>query len=264
MIIDLSANNAHPVDYGAVAKAGIEAAIIKATEGTGYSNPFFGADISGFAGVGIPTIAYHFASFGDVQAEVAWFKKVAGAKARVLDSETSTDAVWQQTFLDSLDLPPNERVDYGSASFLPRTVTALLWVASYGKDPGWGDFWQYTSAGTIPGIDGPVDVSKWTGSQADFESLFGITPPSPQPPAQESVYMIPTNCPDHGSVSAQIREWWGDRRSDPVTQFWLDALWYAWHVPVANGGLQGNPDLLLAHITDTAGVHLRPQYAGAV
>lgn len=181
MILDLSSNNPHPIDYAAVRAAGVTGVIVKATEGTTYINPFYGQDVAGFQAVGVPVIAYHFASFGDVTAEVTHFKSVAGPLAKVLDSETSTDEVWQWDFLGALGLSLDERMNYGSSSTLSKTVPALLWVADYDAQPGWGECWQFTNTGTVAGVNGAVDLSEWTGSQADFDTLFAIVPP-PTPP----------------------------------------------------------------------------------
>jgi len=184
MIVDLSSDDAHPIDYAAAKAAGVTGVFVKATEGMGYTNPYFHEDVAGFQAVGVPVLGYHFASFGDVNAEVAHFKSVAGPLARVLDSETSTDANWQNAFLSALGLWPTQRCNYGSASTLPRTAS-LLWVADYGANPGFGDCWQFTDAGTVAGISGDVDISAWTGSTANFDSLFNIASPPvpPKPPA---------------------------------------------------------------------------------
>ena len=183
MLVDLSSNNAHPIDYAAAKAGGVQAAFVKATQGLGYTNPFYAEDVAGFAAVGVPVLGYHFAMFTDPVAEAAHFVSVAGPRARVLDSETSTDAAWQDEFLSQLHLPAGEVMDYGSASTLPRGVRALLWPAAYGSGPpGFGDVWQYTDRGTVPGIPGQVDVSQWTGSAADFYALFTIPgPPGPTP-----------------------------------------------------------------------------------
>ena len=184
LLVDLSSNNGHPINYAAARQAGVVAVIVKATQGTGYTNPCYAQDAAGFEAVGVPTIAYHFAGGGSPAAEAAYFVSVAGARARVLDSETSTDAGWQQAFLDALNgelhLAPGQEMDYGSASTLPRTgVRSLLWPASYGRAPGFGDCWQFTNAQTVAGIPGQVDASEWIGPPADFATLFNITPPPP-------------------------------------------------------------------------------------
>ena len=183
-----SSNNHGPAhfDWGVARRAGVIGAFIKATEGTGYVNPFYFGDMVDAVAEGIPTLAYHFARFGNVAAEASAFVAVAGERARVLDSETSTDAGWQNAFLAALNLPANQEMDYGSASTLPRGVRSLLWPASYGRNYGFGDCWQYSSTQYVPGI-GNCDVSVWVGPDADFYSLFSIAPPpAPDPTPQEA------------------------------------------------------------------------------
>jgi hypothetical protein len=178
VIIDVSSNNAHPIDYKAVVAGGVIGVIVKATEGTGYTNPFYAQDVAGFQAAGVPVLAYHFASFGDVAAEAAHFKSVAGPLAKVLDSETNTDAGWQNRFLDLIG--PGTVMNYGSKSSLPRT-SSLLWVAIYGGNPGPGyNCWQFTDSQWIAGH--PYDASLWTDTPANFDALFQVWPPTPPLP----------------------------------------------------------------------------------
>jgi hypothetical protein len=266
IIVDLSSNNGHPIDYAAAKKAGVVAAFVKATEGTGYTNPHYAEDVAGFAAVGVPVLAYHFASFGDAAAEAAHFRSVAGARARVLDSETNTDEAWQNAFLAALNLPADEVVDYGSASTLPRSgVRALLWPASYGKAPGFGDCWQFTDAQVVAGIPGRVDASTWIGPAADFDALFSIAPPAPAPPAHitEGASMIPpTGTTDQPLFYACVRLLWATIRTDAGNMAGVrDLCWWAWNAQWA-----GNPDLLVAFIIDDATTKrvLRPAYAPSI
>ena len=71
MLVDLSSNNAHPIDYAAAKAGGVQAAFVKATQGLGYTNPFYAQDVAGFAAVGVPVLGYHFAMFTDPLAEAA-------------------------------------------------------------------------------------------------------------------------------------------------------------------------------------------------
>ena len=74
VIVDLSANNTHPIDYRAAKGAGVIGAIVKATQGLAYTNPYFATDVDGFAAVGVPVIAYHFAGFTDAVSEADFFQ----------------------------------------------------------------------------------------------------------------------------------------------------------------------------------------------
>jgi hypothetical protein len=136
------------------------------------------------------------------------------------------------------------------------------WEAHYDNDPtltpgSAAKQYQSTDAYDVSSTDG-----KWPDSLA----------PAPAPaPTQGSVYMIPANCTDDGAVRAQIRDWWGARRSDPMTGPNRDILVLFYHLPAnqvawGKNGFGGDPDLLLAQITDDAATKgvLRPNFVGSV
>ena len=62
----------------------------------------------------------------------------------------------------------------------PPIQGAVLWIAHYEvsrpavprawRHRGWS-FWQFTSSGSCPGIQGRVDQNHWQGSQAEFDAL---------------------------------------------------------------------------------------------
>ena len=192
LILDLSSNNPHPIDFKAVAASGVSAVIVKATEGTGYTNPFYAEDMAGARAAGLQVAAYHFASFGDVNAEAAYFKSVAGADAKVLDIETSTDTAWMTAFRATL---PNVSMLYGSGSSLPRTIYPLNWEASYGAPAPMGlcQLWQYTDAQNVGGIGAPTDASKWTGTQQQYDNFFGTTTAAPTATGENEMAVATTN-----------------------------------------------------------------------
>lgn len=167
-----------PINWAEVRAAGVTTTIIKATQGTGYTNPWFHEDVSGALAAGLQIMAYHYASFGNVSAEVAYFKSVAGPLAQVLDIETSTNVAWIRQFLQELGRPADELLVYGSASSLSgiyAQLPALPWVAAYGQGyPGWGVLWQFTSGAKIAGIPADVDEDQWHGSEIQYDTLFGI------------------------------------------------------------------------------------------
>ena len=219
-IIDVSSNNhpnGAPIDWAQVKGAGVTTAIIKATEGTNYTNPFYAPDVAGAKAAGIDVLAYHFAGWGAAAAEVAYFKSVAGPLARVLDIETSTNVTWTRAFLQTLGLPPDECMTYGSASTLKdfyAQLPSLAWPAAYGQGyPGWGVLWQFTSSALIPGITAKVDESRWYGTGVQYETLFGLYDPPPEPPSKEendTVYAIIIGPQTHvyGVVNGVAYHWW--------------------------------------------------------
>jgi GH25 family lysozyme M1 (1,4-beta-N-acetylmuramidase) len=169
------------VDWAKVKAAGVAGVILKATQGVNYVNPFFEEDLKGCNQHKIPVMAYHFAEFGNAEDEVKAFTRVAGARSRALDIETSTNLPWANQFLRLLQsqfaFAEAETLLYGSADTIPRTgLISLLWVAGYDiKDPGKPcALWQYSDEGHIEGIANHVDVSKWTGTEGEFKDFFGI------------------------------------------------------------------------------------------
>ncbi len=179
MLVDLSSHNPNPatIDWAAAKAGGVQAVFGKATQGTTYTNPYYRDYVSACASAGIPFAAYHFANMTTPAAEAAYFRSVAGPNAKVLDIETSSTTAWIDAFLVALNEPSTEEMTYGSASTLPRNVTrGLLWPAAYGPAPGFGECWQTTDAQTVPGIGSPVDASVCTGTQAQFETCFGLVP----------------------------------------------------------------------------------------
>jgi GH25 family lysozyme M1 (1,4-beta-N-acetylmuramidase) len=181
LIVDVSSNQVHPIDWVKVKRAGVSAAILKATQGTDYVNPFFEEDLKGCNAAKIPVMAYHFAMFGNSVKEAQAFMKVAGARSRVLDVETSTNLAWANEFLRTIQrkftFAEDQTMLYGSAESIPRRgVLALRWVADYGvATPGVPcACWQYTGTGKIAGIENDVDLSYWMGTAAQFDKFFGI------------------------------------------------------------------------------------------
>jgi GH25 family lysozyme M1 (1,4-beta-N-acetylmuramidase) len=178
-IVDVSSNNAHPISWDAVKAAGVSAAIIKATQGTGYTNPFYAQDAADAGAAGLDVLAYHWADFGSVSAELAHFQAVAGDLAKIVDIETSTNVAWTNQFLAGLGTRPYVAT-YGSASSLQGIYTQLhsqIWVAAYGQAyPGFGEMWQFTSSAAVSGMTSVCDESMWMGSLKQYEDLFGAGP----------------------------------------------------------------------------------------
>jgi len=219
-IVDISSNNPHPINWHAVKAAGIDAVMVKATEGTQYTNPFYHGDMADARAAGVLGAAYHFARFANPIAEANYFRGVAGHDAKILDVEDSTNVAWMNQFLAALGEASTQEMTYGSASTLPNNISrGLLWVAAWGgAAPAKNEaLWQYTDAGTIPGINAPVDVSAWLGSEAQYAAFFGdvspVIPPGPPHPVPP-VYPVPPNVvvPPFPLPAGQ---WYGPESPDP-------------------------------------------------
>lgn len=181
------------LNWTAVKKDGIKFAFIKATEGRGYTNPYFRSDWNATGKLGIYHGAYHFArpSRGSAGPQARYFVRKAGLShgrgviAPVLDLEAtgglgvralrSWTATWLRTVHQLTGRNPIIYVSpYFWRSHLGNSAAFHqypLWVANYGVShpdvpggwPRW-TFWQKTSSGRVRGIGGNVDINVFNGS----------------------------------------------------------------------------------------------------
>jgi lysozyme len=271
-IIDVSSNqhpNGAPINWTAVAADGVTTAIVKATQGTTYINPYYANDAHGAAAAGLEVLAYHFATFTDPAAEAAHFRAVAGPLAAVGDFETSENVAWMRAFLEDLELPMTQLLAYGSASTLRDVYSqlpAMAWPAAYGQlYPGWGVMWQFTDKATVAGIPGGVDESSWHGSEMQYEILFHLTDPPPDP-YSGGLMFDGLAASKQDNFNATLRYLWGQIRTDAVTAADFSNFWYAYNLPVAEKGYGGSMDLVVANVIDQgrAAGTLRATWQGAV
>ena len=201
-VIDVSHHNGR-IDWPAVAAAGIALAFIKASEGLRFVDPKFDANRIGADKAGLAVVPYHFLNPGDPPGQARHFLAVAGlapGQPAMLDWETEATAAdliaigeevsavigrdpvgyygWAQLAAAHavlsrwpLMLPAYPRGN------TPGKYETLVWRAPRlppGRPSSWDngprpyDFHQYTPAGHIAGIPGPVDRSIWVGSVDDL------------------------------------------------------------------------------------------------
>ncbi|HVW80171.1 MAG TPA: GH25 family lysozyme [Mycobacteriales bacterium] len=200
-----------PINWNAVAAAGMSFAIVKATESNNYTNPFFADDYAGALSAGLVHGAYHFARPAypvsqTAMAQAQYFAKRIGAVDTpdtlppVLDLEVTgglprADLVtWAQIFLYRLrTLTGRTPMLYTYPSFWtdvlddPSAFSRFpLWMASYGSSAPSADIWQYTDSATINGISGKVDESTYLGtggSELPWSTLSDGTAAVPWPTA---------------------------------------------------------------------------------
>lgn len=196
--IDVSSWQGGNIDWQAVRVSGqVDFAIIKATEGTDWNDPTYAPNISGAKTAGLITGAYHFArpdsAPGDAAAEAAHFIAVVKAGPAepdflALDLETTQlgaadTTAWALAWLQAVQAAfPSKRVLlYTYVSFARSSIDATqlaswpLAIAHYGVNqpaevPGWSDWtvWQFSDAGSVPGIQGAVDLDEFAGTPADL------------------------------------------------------------------------------------------------
>ena len=177
------------IDWGKVARSGVKAAYLKATEGIHWNDPQFQANRKAANAHDIHVGAYHFADLYDGGIEAKHFLATIGKVGPkdlkpVLDLETNTKrlpnsalrayvAVFNKTVHDRTGVYP---MFYSYAGFaesigFPKPVGNGLWIAAYGRNDGieypvaipkpWKKYvaHQFTSRGQIPGVKGYVDLS---------------------------------------------------------------------------------------------------------
>ncbi|HUG29832.1 MAG TPA: glycoside hydrolase family 25 protein [Candidatus Limnocylindria bacterium] len=190
------------IDWAKVRSAGYRFAIVKATEGVGYTDPKWTTNRSGARAAGLMVGAYHFArpdantTLTQARQEAAWFASQIGPMngmvvpaldLEVRGSQTAAELVaWTKAWLGEFyartgvkamiyTSPSFWRTYLGDSRWFADNGYKTLWVAHWtpASSPSvpasnWGGrgwtFWQYTSDGTVPGISGRVDLNRYNGS----------------------------------------------------------------------------------------------------
>jgi len=194
-----------PLSWAAVKGAGHSFAFVKATEGNGYTNPYFASDWAGTRNVGLLRGAYHFArpSVGSAVGQARHFIAVAGTARGagdlppVLDLEQSGGlspaqlTTWTREFLtETRRLTGRTPIVYTYPHFWRTSMAGTkaftdypLWIASYTSAarpvmPAWSrwTFWQYSSTSTVAGIAGKADMNRFNGSLTDLRKLANLGP----------------------------------------------------------------------------------------
>ena len=212
-VIDVSHHNG-AIDWPAVAGAGIVLAFVKATQGVGFVDPAFARNRCAAVAAGILVVPYHFLDAADPLRQAAHFLSVTTLRpgdAAMIDWESDAPAgalvafgraVAKRTGRDPLayygcaqlaeadpdlsrwplmlpEYPQGEAPgDYAELVARPPRLPA-------GRVPDWHgggrpyDFHQYTPAGRVAGIAGPVDRSVWVGMPAELRAWYaGAAPPT--------------------------------------------------------------------------------------
>ena len=225
--------NGYTIDWSATHVGGqAEFAFVKASEGTGYTNPYFAKDFAALAANKMVRGAYHFArpaaGTANAVAQARYFISATGKLGTpgdlppVLDLEATgglapADLIaWTKAFLaEAKRLTGRMPMVYASPGFWTSAMansTAFtaypLWVATWGPKPilagGWKTyaFWQYTDKATVPGMPGPVDMSVFNGTLDQLRAMANLpsVAPPPAPKPTEPKPTVPTAL--SGSVDA--------------------------------------------------------------
>lgn len=199
------------IDWKKVKAAGYAFAFLKATESTSFQDGQYIRDRKEARAAGMIVGHYHFARGGDAKAEADFFLSIVGeikeGEPLILDWEIKhPDPVkwclaWLQRVQDKTGVKPLLYTNEARVIALDWTPVVKgdfgLWVAKYGVNDGnmhdepkigkWPflAIWQYTSAGTVPGIVGNVDLDVAYMS-ADTLKKYGkrsatVQPATPEP-----------------------------------------------------------------------------------
>jgi len=194
------------VDWEAVAKAGMEFAYVKATEGITVTDSLFAQNWKAMKAAGIMRGAYHFfhpVSSAEDQAD--HFLKVMAdflpgdlPPALDLEETSATHDEWpgiQSADRIGLVLRWLKRVEdttgmksviYTRKGWVKDNLPGAealndhpLWVADFKSTEtplipsqwsAW-TFWQFSETGTVPGINSKVDLDRFNGVSADLQML---------------------------------------------------------------------------------------------
>jgi lysozyme len=192
-------DNGRAIDWAAVRRSGRTFAFLKATEGTGYTDPWFTREWAAAAGAGMVRGAYHYADPSQsADAQAAHVVAVVGSTREqrdlgiVLDLESTGGlsqgrlVAWAHAFLDGVERRTGRVPILYSYPYFWQTAMGgdgsfgayPLWLASYSRStpaplPGWPrwTFWQSSSSGQVPGVPGTVDLDAMCCSVGTLAAL---------------------------------------------------------------------------------------------
>jgi lysozyme len=204
-VIDVSHFNGSP-DWTSVSAAGILGVIHKATQGSNWIDPTFAAASTAVPAAGLLWGAYHFGT-GDESgsAQAQFFLDTVKPDANTLcaidfESNPSGTQMTLEDLLDWIETVQNATgrapVVYGGLSLLfpqigtaaePTLAACPLWVAEYtsAAEPSglptqvWSTWtlWQYTDSGSVGGVTGDVDRSRFNGTAQELTACWAAPPP---------------------------------------------------------------------------------------
>ena len=193
--IDVSAHNGD-IDFSAVAASGIDFVWIKASEGETVRDSRFADNFAAATAAGLRVGAYHIFRFdcdGVMQA-MNLCQALGDCKPGMgvaIDVEEESNAVGidsevilgnLDTMIDYLQLRGYNIVLYSNKDgfieyFQDHFSRYPIWLCSFSDDTPSSDidwtFWQYSHAGRVDGIKGPVDLDVFDGSMAEFMRFPG-------------------------------------------------------------------------------------------
>ena len=213
-----------------------DAVICKATEGTGYVNPFCDEQYQSAKAGGKLLGVYHYASGGNPEAEAEFFiNNIQGylhEAVLVLDWESGDNAAWGDSswvarfcahVVALTGINPMIYVQRSAANQCVGLGDYGIWLAEYPDyaPRGWGDYvepnysgdyamHQFTSSGNIAGYAGPLDLSLFFGDENAWRAYAGassVAAPSVQsePVAQPAPEIRQNGSPEGSTLDLLYR-----------------------------------------------------------
>ena len=201
--VDVSAYQGE-IDWPVLVSQDIQFAFIKATEGSGYIDPYFESNFTNAAAANLRIGAYHFFSYdsgGKTQAEnfISAVEKKSGMLPPVVDVEFYADkeknppqaqAVYEELSVMLTEL----EAYYGVKPIIYATEKSYklyianqfngydIWIRNVTGRPTLFDkrewtFWQYTNRERLDGYNGEerfIDMNVYNGSFAEFEHYNSV------------------------------------------------------------------------------------------
>lgn len=188
--------------------------IVKATESTWYTNPCFRAQADATLNSGKLLGIYHYIGGGNAKAEAQYFVNAAkpyiGRAVLALDFESGSNSAYgdtaylqqcAQTVYNLTGVRPllyGSQRDYGRLAAVSKATNCGLWIAQYRdyahigyQDTPWNEgayscaIRQYSSSGALPGYGGNLDLNKFYGDAAAWQSYAKSDNQTQQPQEEQ-------------------------------------------------------------------------------
>lgn len=187
-------------------------AIIKATQGTGYTNPDCVRAVEQAMSLGKGVGVYHYISGGNAVAEADFFiNSILNWICKVmicLDWELDQNSAWgDESYLEQVinqviartGVPPmiyTPASRYNEVAPVANRNNCGLWIAQYAdmnptgyQNTPWNEgaytcaIRQYSGSGRLNGWNGDLDLDKFYGSLDDFRKYYGGSSSAPSKPS---------------------------------------------------------------------------------
>lgn len=240
-----------------------DAVICKATEGTGYVNPYCDEHYQSAKAAGKLLGVYHYASGGNPEAEAEFFiNNVQGylhEAILVLDWESGDNAAWGDSswvarfcahIIALTGINPMIYVQRSAANQCTGLGDYGIWLAEYPDYAlrGWDDYvgpnysgdyamHQFTSSGNISGWSDVLDLSLFFGDENAWRAYAGATgQPVPTPQVQPQVQTYEQSTVQSSGTTYIVQA--GDTLSEIAQRFGTTYQ----HLAAING--ISNPDII--------------------